>query len=127
MDDREFVAAFEACTLPPEEFRHRDHVRLAWVLLREQPLGEALVRFTSLLKRFAASLGKTGLYHETITWAYLFLINERMHRGAATSFSEFARANEDLLTWSPSVLDAYYRPETLKSELARSAFLMPDA
>lgn len=126
MDDAEFIAAFDACTLPPDQFHHRDHVRLAWLLLREQPLGDALARFTSMLKRYAASLGKTGLYHETITWSYMFLINERMHRGAPSTFEEFALANGDLLTWSPSVLDAYYRPETLKSELARKAFVMPD-
>ena len=34
MDDREFVAAVEACTLPPEQFPHRAHVRLAWLYLR---------------------------------------------------------------------------------------------
>ena len=39
---------------------------------------DALARFTAGLQRFATFHGHPGLYHETITWAYLFLIHERM-------------------------------------------------
>jgi hypothetical protein len=127
MDDRAFVEAFESCTLGPEEFHHRDHVRLAWIYLRAEPPARALARFAEGLKRFAAALGKAGLYHETITWAYLLLIRERMDRqGDAASFEAFAAANPDLMTWKPSVLAAYYHDETLASPLARRTFVMPD-
>jgi len=127
--EAEFVAAFEDTTLPETAFRHRDHVRLAWIYLREEPAPRALERFVSGLKRFAAAKGKAGLYHETITWAYLFLVNERMKRSGPTaspSFEEFAAANPDLLVWRPSVLENYYRSETLFSDLARRTFLWPD-
>ena len=129
MDDRAFVEAFESCTLGPQEFRHRDHVRLAWIYLRAETPARALARFADGLKRFAAALGKAGLYHETITWAYLLLIRERMERqgeGANASFEAFAAANPDLMTWKPSVLAAYYRDDTLASPLARRTFVMPD-
>jgi hypothetical protein len=46
--------------------------------------------------------------------------------GGGLDWEEFARANPDLLTWRPSVLDRYYTPETLGSELARSVFLLPE-
>ena len=127
MNDRDFLAAFEAGTLPEERFHHPDHVRAAWLLLREEAPAAALSRFSSALKRFAAAKGKTRLYHETITWAYVLIINERVQRaGGGLEWEEFASANPDLLTWRPSVLDRYYRPETLGSELARSVFLLPD-
>lgn len=127
MNDRDFLAAFEAGTLPEERFHHPDHVRAAWLLLREEAPAAALARFSSALKRFAAAKGKTGLYHETITWAYVLIINERVQRaGGGLGWEEFASANPDLLTWRPSVLDRYYTPETLGSELARSVFLLPD-
>ena len=127
LDDSAFLAAFEAATLPEQSFRHRDHVRAAWLLLREGSPAAALSRFTEALKRFAAALGKSRLYHETITWAYLLLINERMERsGRERSWKEFAAANPDLLTWKPSILDSYYREETLRSDLARSVFVLPD-
>jgi hypothetical protein len=68
-----------------------------------------------------------GLYHETITWAYLLLINERMERGGRQRcWQKFASANADLLTWRPSILQEYYRTETLGSDLARCVFLLPD-
>ncbi len=124
MREREFVQAFESCTLPSEEFPHRAHVRLAWLYLREGSLLEALTRFVEGLKRYAGSLGASGKYHETVTWAYMFLIHERMARAEAATFDEFAAANDDLFN---GVLEKYYRKETLSSDLARQTFLMPDA
>ena len=125
-NDEDFVEAFENGTLPEGSFRHREHVRLAWFYLRRLPPSAALARFSDGLRRFAASLGKSGLYHETITWAYLLLIRERMERGQQGSWSDFARANPDLLAWKPSILDRYYREETLRSEIARRVFVLPD-
>jgi hypothetical protein len=126
VNDRDFIDRFEDCTLPAADFPHRAHVRLAWLYLQEHPPLDALSRFCTSLKRFAANLGKPGLYHETITWAYLLLIHERMTRTPTPDFDAFAAANPDLLTWKPSVLDTYYRPETLHSDLARRVFVMPD-
>jgi hypothetical protein len=127
MSDRDFLAAFENGTLPEDRFHNADHVRAAWLILREESPAAALDRFSTALKRFAASKGKTGLYHETITWASLLLVNERMERaGRELGWGEFAASNPDLLTWCPSVLDEYYTPETLGSDLARRAFVLPD-
>ena len=123
MNDREFVEALEACTLPSELFDHREHVRLAWLYLREQPLLEALPRFIASLKRYAGSLGASGKYHETITYAFMFLIHERMQRNPAEVFDEFASTNQDI--FGP-ILQRYYRAETLASDLARTTFVMPD-
>ena len=126
MTDAEFAAAFESLAYPPEEFHHREHLRLAWIYLRQEPLLPALTRFAESLKRFAANAGAASKYHETITFAFLFLIHERMQRGAAETFDEFAEANPDLVSWKPSILERYYRAETLGSELARGTFVMPD-
>src|SRR5262249_22259807 len=91
---------------------------------------EALQKFSSALQRFAATQGKPGLYHETITWAYMFLIRERMLRaGRPMSWEEVATANPELLSWereSGCILATYYPPETLKSEVARSALVLRD-
>lgn len=126
-EDDEFLEAFENGSLPESAFRHRDHVRLAWLYLRRLPPAAALAKFSEGLRRFAASLGKSRLYHETITWAFLLLIRERMERdGAAESWTAFAERNPDLLAWKPSILDRYYRPETLASDLARRVFVLPD-
>ena len=127
MNDRDFLRAFESLEFPPGEFHHREHVRLAWVYLREAPLLPALARFRTSLLRFATNAGAAGVYHETITVAFLLLIHERMQATASATFDDFATANPDLFVWKPSILDRYYRTETLQSDLARASFLLPDA
>jgi len=125
--DDELIQGFEACTLANAEFHHRDHVRLARAYLQRYPVLEALARFANGLRRFAAANGRPGLYHETITWAYLFLIHERLAAASAgESWEDFAARNADLLTWNPSVLDRYYERETLFSDRARRLFVMPE-
>jgi len=126
MTDQEFANAFERCEIAGDNFHHRDHIRLAWVYLREMTLLDALKRFTESLKRFAIHNGVPNLYHETITWAYLLLIHERMERNPTNDFETFEAANPDLFAWKPSILDRYYDRETLDSDLARRTFLMPN-
>jgi hypothetical protein len=127
MDDRSLVAAFEAGLEPPGGFHHREHVRVAWYYLQHHALPDALVHFSTALRRFAAAQGKPGLYHETITTAFLLVINERLDgTERSLTWDAFASRNPDLLSWSPSVLDRYYHSETLKSERARRTFLLPD-
>lgn len=120
------VERFESCTLPPEEFHHEHHVYVVWCYLQEMPLASAAARFITHLKCYAQSMGKSGLYHETITWAFVLLTNERMARSPIHDWESFRRENADLLTWKPSLLDRYYRPETLSSDRARHTFLLPD-
>ncbi|MEP6768517.1 MAG: hypothetical protein ABJC61_07610 [Acidobacteriota bacterium] len=120
------LEAFESATLPPSEFRHRDHVHVVWLYLSGGSLLTTLERFPAALRRFAATHGDPGLYHETITWALILLIHERRRRGPETAtWEEFAAANPDLFVW-PDVLRAHYRPETLASSEARCFFVMPD-
>ena len=127
MTDQELIEQFESGTLPNECFHHREHVRAAFLYLTEYPVLEALLAFSSALRKFAEAHGKPQLYHETITWAYVFLINERRARaGKKQSWDEFARNNPDLLEWKNGILTRYYRPETLASDLARAAFIFPD-
>jgi hypothetical protein len=127
MHDETLVAAFEAGQEPPGGFHHREHVRVAWFYLQRHALPEALVRFSTALRRFAAAQGKPGLYHETITTAYVLLINERLDGPERDlPWDAFAERHPDLVAWKPSVLDRYYHAETLKSDRARRTFVLPD-
>ena len=118
MNEDQFIEGFEACTLPASEFHHEQHVRVVWLYLRRHSLLETLVRFSDGLRRFATANGKPNLYHETISWAYVFLIHRRMqHQIQEQSWPQFVEANRDLLNWRDNILKAYYRDETLKSEL----------
>lgn len=122
----ELLERFVDTTLPADQFHHEQHVQVAWMFVREYGMPAALAEFTAAIKRFADAKGATGLYHETITWAFLLLVAERQARTPAGTWAEFAAANPDLLTWKPSILNRYYSKELLASELAKRAFLMPD-
>ena len=127
MNDEEFIERFEAATLPNAGFHHRDHIRVAWLYLRRYPAIEALAKFSESLKHFAASNGKPNLYHETITWAYVLLIHERIQRnGREQSWAQFVESNSDLFDWKNSILKAYYLDATLRTEFARRVFVLPD-
>jgi hypothetical protein len=126
MTNEEFIQRFESDTVPDNSFHHADHVRLAFAYLSQYPVLQALERFASALKRFAAARGKTQLYNETITCAYIFLIRERMARSEGIGWEEFSTRNPDLLLWKDGILTRYYREATLKSDLARTVFVLPD-
>jgi hypothetical protein len=98
---------------------------VAFAYVSEFAFPQAVTRFRDALTRFAVAAGKPHLYHETITFAYLVLINERS-AGRELTWDEFSRQNPDLLVWKGGVLARYYRPETLNSDLARQAFVFPD-
>ncbi len=127
MTNHEMIERFENGSLLPESFHHRDHVLMAFLYLSEYPVLEALQAFSSALRRFAESHGKPQLYHATVTWAYVFLIHQRMARGGSRqSWEEFASNNPDLLQWKDGILTRYYRAETLASDLAKAIFVLPD-
>jgi hypothetical protein len=116
------LRAFEAGLLEPAQFPHAQHVRLGYEMLERYPFGEALSRFSHGLKLLAAKAGKPEIYHETITVAFLALINER-RVGARSTWSAFKDDNPDL--FDKRCLEKWYRPEQLGSELARRVFCLP--
>ena len=124
MSDAEVIERFERGDV--DELHHADHVRVAFAYVRTLPLLDAIARFTAALRRFAAAQGKPQLYHETITWAFLLIIHERIERAPA-EWDAFIRDNADLLRWKPLVLETYYPADVLQSELARRVFVLPRA
>ena len=121
------VRGFEDGTLA--DFPHDAHVRVGWAYARTLPLLDAVARMSDGLRRFAAGHGVPGKYHETITWAFMFLIHERVARARIDghvddAWDAFARANADL--FERKLLGRYYSPEALGSAVARRTFVLPD-
>ena len=126
-NDEVLIAQFEDCSLPLECFHHSVHVQIVFLYLCKFPVLEVLGRFPAALTKYAEAHGKNGLYNETISWAYIFLIRERMVRAnRRQTWAEFQAENQDLLSWKDNILKKYYRAETLSSQLAKDAFLFPD-
>jgi len=127
MTNQELIAKFEGGSIAAADFHHADHVRLAFAYLCEYPVLQALEKFCTSLRQFAEAQNKGHLYHATITWAYVLLINERMSRsGQRQTWEQFSSANPDLFIWKPGLMNRYYTDETLKSDLAKSVFVFPD-
>jgi hypothetical protein len=127
LDDAALVAAFDALVIRPEDFHHREHVRLAFALLRrEGDLAAAAFAFRAGLRRFATAVGVAGKYHETITWAYLAIIAELMAGGVYASSDELLAANPDLLDHQHGALARHYDvAELVASPHARVTFVLP--
>lgn len=122
-DDADFIHAFENLILPEPAFRHADHVRLGFLYLRRWGFAEALGRFTLALKRFAAFHGAPGKYHETITVAFLALINQHVDEDdCGGDWAAFRRSHPELM--DKTLLERFYPAELLASPRARRVFVL---
>jgi len=122
--DKEFLAALESCTLGERDFGHAGHVRAAYLYLRSAGFAQALQKIQGVIRRYATSRGKPDRYHETITVAYLALIQQALHeRGDGGGWEVFSRSNPQLL--QRGLLLQFYRQAQLDSELARQVFVLP--
>ena len=134
----ELIAALEECRLPAEAFDHRAHVQAGFAYLQRHGYAGGLVAMATALRRFAAHHGKHGLYHETVTAAFLALIHQRMAEDLAAQGQTIAPAGAQALDWerfaashpdlfASDLLARYYSKDTLHSDLARHCFVLPKA
>jgi hypothetical protein len=105
-------------------FPHREHVRMAFEMLRRHDFAESVWLYSRALRAMTAKAGKPQAFHQTMTIAFLSLIAERMDQGGPQEFAAFEKANPDLLT--RGALAQWYRPERLATELARRTFVLPE-
>lgn len=124
MTDEEFLRVLESCELPEAAFGHSAHVRAAYLYLLEGDFVGALERMRRALRNFTSHLGKPGRYHETITVAYVALIQQHIYeRGNGGGWAAFASQNPEL--FQPDLLQHFYPRQQLESEMARRVFLLP--
>ena len=116
MNDDELIACF-----PPPVFGHREHVRLAFALLSRFDFAEAAARYRDMLRRVGGAKD-----HETITWAYLAVIAERMHGRTYADSHALLADHPDLLDHRSGALAGYYDVAAITaSPLARAVFVLP--
>jgi len=124
MTDDEFLQAFATATLANEQFHHRDHLRLTWLLLHRlgtEAGGEAV---TGGIRNFAAAHGHGPRYHETMTRFWIRLTDHAMRARPAASFDQLIEAFPMLL--DKNLPFRHWSRETMMSETARRDFVDPD-
>jgi len=125
MTDQDFASAFERCEIPNHRFRHRDHLRLAWIYLRRYDRSKAGTQIVESIQRYAAHNGAPEKYHETVTLAWMELVYCAMRSLPDTAgFDQMLAAFPHLL--QKSALAQYYSSGVLESETARRVFVVPD-
>jgi hypothetical protein len=121
------IAAFESGTLDPARFDHRLHLSVAWAYLQRDGFPEGALRFRQHLKAYVTKVGAEGKYHETITWAYLVLLNEEMSLRSppGESFDAMIQRRPDLLDHRNGAVARRYNKAQLDLPDARRVFLLP--
>jgi hypothetical protein len=131
LNDDEFVAAFQHCTLRKTDFHHSDHIRLAFLYVQRYG-ADAETRFLDGIRNLAANFGVAAKFHHTITVAWMRLVSA--HLDAATLSDSEHCSTQDYPHWIANnagllrkdLLAAHYSTERLGSDAARRAWLEPD-
>ena len=110
--------------IDPAAFPHREHVRMAFELLRRCNFAEAAWLYSRALRCMSAKAGKPQAFHQTTTIAFLALIAERMERSGAADFAELERAYPEIL--DKTALARWYCAAQLASDIARRTFVLPE-
>jgi hypothetical protein len=131
MFDEEFLKALQSCELPEREFGHAAHVRAAYLYLQQSDFAGALQRIRRAIRNYATHCGKPDRYHETITVAYVALVQQYIYEHGngngngsnGGGWAAFARDNSQL--FQPGLLEQFYPRAQLESDMARRVFLLP--
>jgi hypothetical protein len=121
------LVAFERGTLDPARFNHRLHLSLAWTYLQRDGFPEGALRFRQHLRAYVEKIGATGKYHETLTWAYLVLLNEELSLRSSPDepFDSMIQRRPDLLDHRNGAITRCYSQSRLDLPEARRVFLLP--
>jgi hypothetical protein len=125
LSDKEFVVAFEDCRITGDSFHHADHVRLAWLYVREFGEIGAQEKFLAGIRKLAAHLGAAQKFHCTTTVAWLRLVAAAQREDSRTAlFGDWVVKHHSLL--DKEFLLAHYSKECLDSAEARNGWVEPD-
>ncbi len=124
--DRAFRAQFESCKIPPAEFNHRAHLRLAYIYLTEYDIETAYHKMSEAIQSFLEYNGvDLSKYHVTMTRAWILAVRHFMEAtSSAGSADSFIEQNPKML--DSKIMMTHYSAEVLFSEEARAKFVKPD-
>jgi hypothetical protein len=123
--DPELAAILPGITGPTGQFRHRQHINLAFYTVRRFGMPDAVGKICTWIQQIAAYERAPQKYHHTVSRAWVEMV---AHHVAAdpdcADFEAFARRNPALL--DKRLLSRHYRSSTLAAEPARRGWVEPD-
>ena len=118
-----FLDSFHERTL--ERFFHREHLRLAWNIIREHGLDQGLSILAQGIKEFTEEQGTANQYHETLTMFWGRIIDHAIQeRPDVQRFEEFLNTFPFLL--EKDLPTRHWTSARLWSDAARQSWLLPD-
>jgi hypothetical protein len=121
-----FIQAFEDGTLPKSEWTHARHLIMALWYIKRHQRDEATRRIRDGIRRYNEAKGNLTGYHETITRAWIAVI-ERLLSIKDPTLPDSVLAEELLHECGDkNYLLRFYTKERLLSDEARSQLVDPD-
>jgi hypothetical protein len=129
MDDHDLLAQFEACTLTPEQWSHRAHLKVAYLHLLHYGPNEALPRIRAGIQRLNAAHQVPEAidrgYHETVTrgWLQLIWVTLCEHGPGETADAFFDQQSQ---LCAKRALLFFYSRDRIMSPEAKLGWVEPD-
>lgn len=124
--DKELLSKLKDGSLPPLDFTHEAHVRLVWILRRKKFDKLAYYDVSKVIKDYANAIGEGQIFHETLTYASVMIILDRIKKTPANDFFEFIEDNLDLMLDFKNLVGKHYSEELLNSPAAKKEIVAPD-
>ncbi len=123
--DKSFLSAFENATLDVMAFHHREHLRLAYILLVIDDVKTAHLKARAGLQRLLQHNAISSEYHETLTLAWMQAVKHFMFLTQSASSSEhFIEQNQILL--DKQIMFTHYSRSVIEGEKSRNEYIPPD-
>ena len=116
--DAELAAILPEITGPSGQFRHRQHIHLAFLAVRRYGMPEATTRICDWIQRIAAYERAPQKYHHTVSRAWVEIVAHHVDADPdCADFGTFASRHPALL--DKRLLTRHYRSSTLAAAPAR--------
>ncbi len=123
--DSELAAILPAVTGPSGQFRHRQHIHLAFLAVRRYGMPEATTRICDWIQRIARYERAPQKYHHTVSRAWVEIVAHHVQADpGCADFDIFAARHPALL--DKRLLSRHYRSSTLAAGPARHGWVEPD-
>ena len=123
--DAELAEILPKIAGPGGQFRHRQHINLAFVAVRRYGMPEATGRICGWIQQIAAYERAPQKYHYTVSRAWVEIVAHHVEADPdCADFDAFADRNPALL--DKRLLGKHYRSSTLAAHPARHGWVEPD-
>jgi hypothetical protein len=123
--DAELAALLTEVTGPDGEFRHRQHIHLAFLAVRRYGMPEAITRICDWIQHITAYERVPQKYHHTVSRAWVEIVAHHIEADpGCAEFGTFAARHPALL--DKRLLSRHYRSSALASPVARAEWVEPD-